>query len=338
MATLANGVPTLHNWAKTLDPTGRTARVVEALNQKNPILQDIPYIEGNLPTGHRDSIRTGLPAVAWRLLNQGVQPTTSTETQVDFQCGLMEAWAEVDCELARLNGNTAAFRAMKAKAFIEAMGQEAAQTLFYGNQGLAGEEFTGFSVFYSSLSGAASDNVISGGGSQSDNTSVWLVGWGEDTIHGVFPQASVAGLMHQDLGEETAETAAGIGQSRLRVYRDQFTWKVGLAVKDWRYAVRICNIDVSNLVGESSNADLIKLMSRSLDRPPEDAGVNLNFYCNRTVFSMLRIQALNKSANALAVIPALDQFGNPIGRGQLTFDGIPIRRCDQILNTEAQIT
>ena len=337
MAVLANGVPTLHNWAKSLDPSGRTARVVEALNQKNPILRDVPYVEGNLPTGHRDSIRTGLPAVAWRLLNQGVAPTTSTEAQVDFQCGLMEAWAEVDTEVAKLNGNSPTFRAMKAKAFIEAMGQEAAQTLFYGNQGLAQEEFTGLTPFYSSLSGSTADNVITGAGSGADNSSVWLIGWGDETIHGIFPLGSMAGLMHQDLGEETAEITAGVGGTRMRVFRDKFTWKMGLVVKDWRYGVRICNIDISNLVAESSAADLIKLMSRALDRPPDDQGVSLVFYCNRTVFSMLRIQALNKSANALAVVPALDQFGNPIGRGELQFDGVPIRRCDQLLTTEAAV-
>ena len=91
-ATLSTAALTLLDWAKRLDPTGKVARVVEMLEQTNEILQDMLWMEGNLPTGHRTTVRTGLPSVAWRLLNGGVTPSKSTTAQIDEQCGMLEAY------------------------------------------------------------------------------------------------------------------------------------------------------------------------------------------------------------------------------------------------------
>ncbi len=35
--------------------------------------------------------------------------------------------------------------------------------------------------------------MIKGGGSGDDNTSVWLVVWGPNTIHGIYPKGSMPG-------------------------------------------------------------------------------------------------------------------------------------------------
>lgn len=336
MATLASNVLTLVDWAKRLDPNGSTSSIAELLNQTNEILDDMLWAEGNLPTGHRLTMRTGLPTVAWRLLNAGVPPSKSTTVQIDEGVGMLEAYSEVDKDLAELNGNLASFRLSEGRAFVEAMNQEMAQTLIYGNKTTAPEEFTGLANRYSALSGTIAQNVISGGGSGSDNTSIWLVGWGEQGVYGIFPKGSRAGLMQEDLGLVTVETANGIGGGRMRAYRDHWQWKCGFAQKDWRYVVRIPNIDVSNLIAESSAADIIKLMSRAMDRIPHFGMCRPVFYMNRTVYSMLRIQALSKSSNVLAVEKGLSQFGTAMT--WMSFLGIPIRRVDQILLTEATVS
>ena len=95
------------------------------------------------------------------------------------------------------------------------------------------------------------------------------------------------------------------------------------------------NINVSNLVNESAAADLIKAMSRALDRVPNMNMGRPAFYMNRTLFSMLRIQALNKSQNALSIEQGLTQFGAPTR--WLSFLGVPLRKVDQLLNTEARV-
>src|SRR5574341_847118 len=118
MATLSVVNPTLLDLAKRSDPNGKIAAIVEILNATNEVLDDMSWQEGNLPTGHRTTVRTGIPAPTWRKLYGGVQPTKSTTAQVTDNCGMLEAYAEVDKALADLNGNTAAFRLSEDIAFI----------------------------------------------------------------------------------------------------------------------------------------------------------------------------------------------------------------------------
>jgi len=291
MATLSSNALTLADWAKRKDPDGKTSSIVELLMQSNEILDDMLWVEGNLPTGHRTTVRTGLPTVAWKLINEGVQPSKSTTAQIDEAVGIMEAWCEVDVDLAMLNGNTAQFRLSEAQAFIEAMNQEMASTLIYGNSSTAPEEFTGLANRYSDSTAGNGQNVLKGGGSGSDNTSIWLVCWGSNTVHGIFPKGSNAGLQHYDHGEVTIQDATGIAGKRLRAFQDQWQWKCGVALKDWRFAVRMCNIDVSDLIANSgSQADVINLMIKAIHRLPSMNMGRCAFYMNRTAFQMLDIQ------------------------------------------------
>ena len=134
MATLSVINPTLADVAKATDPDGKIATIVEILNETNEILDDMVWVEGNLPTGHRTTIRAGLPAPTWRKLYGGVQPNKATNVQVTDTTGMLEAYAEIDKALADLNGNSAAFRMTEDRAHIEGMSQEFSATLFYGNE------------------------------------------------------------------------------------------------------------------------------------------------------------------------------------------------------------
>lgn len=334
MATLASGQLTLADWAKRLDPEGKVEyKIAEILGQTNEILDDAVFTEGNLPTGHRVTIRTGLPAVYWRSLNQGVPRSKSTTAQVDESCGMLEAYSAVDKDLAELNGNTASFRLSEDVAFLEAMNQAQAQTMFYGNPATDPRQYLGLSTRYGAISGAGNaQNIIDAGGTASNNASIWLVVWGENTVFCPFPKGSKAGLISEDDGVLTIYDANG---NPFKAYQTHYQWKNGLVVKDWRYVVRICNINIANLVAESGAADVVKLMSRALDRVPNLSMGRAAFYMNRTLFSMMRIQALNKSQNAISVQEGLTQFGTPTR--WLDFLGVPIRKVDQLLNTEARV-
>ncbi|HMJ02429.1 MAG TPA: hypothetical protein VK506_05780 [Conexibacter sp.] len=329
-AALGTGAPTLLDWAKRLDPTGKVASIVELLAQSNEILQDMVWREGNLPTGHRTTVRTGLPTVAWRLLNGGVTPSKSTTAQIDEQAGMLEAWSEVDVDLLKLNGNTGAFRLSEARAFIEAMNQEMVQTIFYGNSGLAPEEFTGLAPRFSLSTATNGANVIKAGGSGSDNTSIWLVAWGEDTVSGIFPSGSTAGLQHNDYGEVTIEVTAGVAGQRMRAMQERWQWKAGIALKDWRYVVRICNIDISDL-STGSAADLIDAMEQAQETIPNRLGKPV-FYMNRTVKRFLRRQVRTDVSAGGGLT-----FENVMGRPTAMFGDTPIRIVDQLLNTEATV-
>ena len=115
----------------------------------------------------------------------------------------------------------------------------------------------------------------------------------------------------------------------MKAFVDRWQWKAGLAVRDWRYVVRMANIDIGNLTNDTtgSTVKLIEYMSRAIDRLPGVGGVKPAFYMPRGVYSMLKIQAMNKSINSLSLTQGLNQF-------DLSFEGIPIRKTDALLTTE----
>lgn len=342
MATLSNTALTLADWAKRVDPDGNVPVVAELLSQSNEILDDAVFMEGNLPTGHRVVIRTGLPTVYWRALNQGIPNSKSTTAQVDEACGILEARSEVDVALARLNGNTAQFRLSEDAAFLEAMNQAQATTMFYGNPATDPKQYLGLAPRYSDIGVGApanSQNILSAGGSSTDNTSIFLVVWGENTVFCPFPKGTKAGLVHQDLGEQTVYNSDG---TRLQAYATRYEWNNGLVVKDWRYVVRICNISVSDLMGQTGTqaaaaaTNIIKLMARALYRIPNMAMGRPAFYMNRTVHSGLALAAMDKSQYVLKIEQGLTQFGQP--NSWLSFLGVPLRRVDALLNNEAVVS
>lgn len=330
MVTLATNNPTLADVAKGLDPDGAVAQTVEILNQQNEILLDATFIEGNLPTGHRTSIRTGLPQPTWRKLYGGVQPTKSTKTQVTDNCGMLEDYAEVDKALADLNGNTMSFRLSEDKAHIEGINQEVAQTMMYGNEGSAPAEFTGLSPRFNSLAAQNGDNIINAGGTGSDNTSIWLVVWGPNTAHMIYPKGSKAGLAVEDKGQVTIENADGNG-GRMEGYRTHYKWDLGMTVRDWRYVSRICNIDVSDLNTPDNTKKLIDWMIQASERIPAFGMGRAAWYVNRNIREKLRLGILNKTAYNLT-------WETVAGQRVLMFDGIPVRRTDALLNTESVVS
>lgn len=345
MATLPKaGAVTLLDFAKSLDPDGKTSTVVELLNQTNEILTDMMFIEGNLPTGHRTTIRTGLPTAIWRQLYQGVPASKSARAQVDDTCGMLETRAEVDKDIADMNGNTTEFRLSEAQAFLEAMNQAFGLTLWYGNTAVNPERFTGFAPRYSSLSAGNAQNIIDAGGTGSNNTSVWLIVWGKNTVTGIFPKGSKAGITHEDLGLIDAFDPSN---NRYRAYADHWQWKGGISLRDWRYVVRICNINVTDLVAQTGTqlptaaTAIMKLMIRAMARIPAMGMGTAVFYSNRTVKEFLAIAALDKSNTALSIQDAVNQFGQvapgSVNNGTVKFFGIPMRTSDQLLNTEARV-
>jgi hypothetical protein len=340
-ATLGANMQTMADLAKLMGPDNKIARIIEILNQQNEVIDDAVVQEGNLTTGWMGNVRTGLPPVVFRLVNQGVPPSKSTTAQLVEQAGRMEAWSEVDEALAELAPDLGEYRLSQAQPFFESMNQTFTSKLFYGNAGLAPEEFTGLSPRYSTsvqATAASGANIIKAGGVGADNTSIWLINWHPATIFLIYPKGTQAGIQHNDLGLETVESTAGIAGNRLRAYRDQFIWRVGVAVADWRSAVRIANIDVSDLIADTAGTSvkLIEYMSRAIDRIQGPRG-KLAFYAARTPKSILRVQAMNKSTNALSIEQGLNQFGQQIPGGELRFLGIPVRTADGILYTEALV-
>lgn len=349
MATAAQ-YPTLVDVAKRLDPDGRIASIAEVLAKVNPILQDVPMVEGNLPTGHQGTIRTGLPDVAWRLLNYGTFPTKSTTKAVTDACGILEAFSEIDKEVYRLNGANDAFRASEDVAFLEAISQELASTLFYGNAFTAPEEFTGLAVRFSDTGAENGANVIkvSGAAAGTINTSIWLISWGERSVHGIYPKGSMAGLEYQNLGEQTKRDSTG---RLMQVMVSHFIQKFGIHVKDWAGIVRAQMLssqfndplasggtkDPSRSTYTATSAHLTSVMHEMLHTVPlrlRAAGGSFNpvFYCSPMVKAAIDLAAEGKSSSTLTI-------SDVENRGPVTkFMGYPIYECDALIDTEEVVS
>lgn len=333
MSTLSSNNLTLMDIAREFGADGKALTIAEMLTESNAILEDMPFKECNSGMVNLAAVRTGLPKGTWRKLYGGVQPEKSTTKQVQDACGMLETYSEPDKALIDMAPNKATALLNEAKAFVAGLSNEMASTIFYGDKDVP-EKFEGLSSRYNAHSGTndkqVSYNVITGGGTGSDNTSVWMIAWGVNRIYGLYPKGSQAGLQQTDKGEQTVQLPDG---SRYEAYRTHFKWDCGLAVQDWRYAVRICNIDVSDLAdaGKASyaGADLVNLLIEAESRLPYDA-TNVVIYCNKRVSAALNKLAVAKNNLALS-------FQDFAGRKINTFWNMPIKRCNAILNTEAAV-
>ncbi len=330
MAALGVNNPTLLDMVKSLNPDGSIADLAELLTLQNDILLDATVVEGNLTTGHRSSIRTGIGGATWKKLYGYIAPAKGTQAQVVDSCGMLRRYSEIDADLARMSGNVQKFVFNESSAAIEAMNQEMASTLIYGNESLEPEAFTGFAPRYNDQSAENGRNILTSAATPdaTDNTSIWLINWSPQTVFLTFPKGSQAGLKHEDYGEQTATDSNG---ALLQVYRSLFSWDLGLVVKDWRHVVRI-NYDLEDITASGSTGPVLyNLMAQAMRRIPTMSMGRPVFYMNTDSLDAYDLQAMNKSTLAFKSIT--DAQGKVVD----TFRGVPVRRVDAILSTEAGI-
>lgn len=328
MAVLATTNLTLADLAKRRDTNMNIAKITEILNATNEMLEDMPWVAANDGTGHKTTIRSGLPVGTWRLLNYGVMPEKSTTVQVRDGTGMLESYSEVDKALVDMSDDKPAFLLSEAKAFLEGMNQNMASTVIYGDSSVFPERFTGLAPRFNSKTAENGQNIIDAGGTGSNNTSIWLICWDESTVHGIYPKGTTGGLKQEPTRQETLFDAQG---GRYEGYRTHFLWYCGLTVRDWRYIVRIANIDTTLLSATAATGgNLIDLMIQAIELLPNTRIGRAVFYVNRTVRSFLRRQIVNKTNVWL-------NMEEVSGRKVMTFDGIPVKRVDAILNTEARV-
>lgn len=325
--------PTLADLTSRMTQDGKIdAQIVEMLNETNEMLDDITFQEATGVTENITTVRTGLPSVAWRKLNYGVPTGKSKTKQVSDSIGMLEAYAEVDKKLVDINSNKEAFRLSENRAFIEAMNQEFQRALIYGDISKDPAKILGLTPRFSTGNPTKAENainVINAGGTGSNLTSIWLICWSPLTVFCTYPKGLPGGLKDTDLGEVTLDDANG---NHFQGYRSHYEWNVGFVVRDWRYVVRIANIDCDTLKADPGDADckLADLMIDAIETLPNQQMGRPAFYCNRRIRSFLRKQV----RNAKNVNISIDEIA---GRKVTSFDGIPVRRVDALEPGEAKV-
>lgn len=330
MATIGNSYLNLIDTYKGQGRNGDVLPVIEALHTLNPLMQDANVIECNQGAEHISTIRTGLPDVSWGKLYKGIPQSKSTKQQVTDTTGFVEGLSTVDERLLEINKNPAAIRMGEAQSFLESMAQDVQTNFFYSDTETTPERFKGLGARYNTL---ANTQVVSGGGSGADNTSVWFVTWGDRQTSLIYPEGTAAGVNREDKGSQRVLDATG---NPYYAKEELFKQHVGVTVGDWRFNARIANIDVSELL--AGNVDIYalfrkaywKLQGRRTQRIQNGGMVSLGrtvIYANRDVLEALDAQTTN--ANKVELRPSEVQ-----GEEILTYRGLPIRECDGLINAE----
>ena len=343
--------PNIIDVANRLDPEGNIPTIAELMSQCNDFMDYLPMVEANGRTFHEFVFRTSIPAGFWVQYNQGVPYSKSTTARARVSVGTLRDYSQIDQLLAEDSGDPVKFRESEDVAFLEGMAQTLIQTAIYGNPVTNPASFAGFSIFYNTVTAATAAtaaNVLDGGGTGTANTTLWLLGFGENAIHGVYPMGSKVGLHMDDKGSVVPGFDA-VG-NRFEAYTSLFQARMGVVPKDWRYGAAIRNLDVTaaGLAGPApfdlwANLDRLVLKFPKMttktsgvtktDAPNEGAigGVRPVIFVNRTLKHFLHVQAMRNFNVRLT----LDQAQG--GTVQSYRGEIPIAVVDQILNTEAQV-
>ncbi len=319
----------------------RTAEVAEVLRRSAPAVKDAIAVEANRGTTHEHSIRTGLPAVTWGRLYQGIPQSKSTRAMVTDTTGFVEGLSTVDERLLDISPNPAATRMGEAESFIESMTQEAETGIFYHDTVATPEKFKGIAARYNTIAGSAySNQIVDGGGVGSDNTSIFIVTWSENATHLIYPKGTKAGISRMDRGSQRVTDANGYAYY---VKEEEFRWHLGLAVRDWRYNSRVANIDVSDVIAGTKailpllRAAFHKIQGRIRATDMKDPNASTNgrtvMYMNRTIYSALDAELTSPSLNSALRLTPMQLEGEEVE----AYRGIPIRVTDQILNTETRV-
>jgi hypothetical protein len=341
MAIIGNTYPQLIDMHKS----SQEGLVIELLKQNNPILDDAIATPCNMDAVHRHSIRTGYPSATWGKLYKGVKASKSTMQQVDDTTGFLQARSEIDVNLLKIAPDPAKARLVDSQPFLEVMNQEMATGIFYHDTATAPEKFKGlgarFNVYNTSIPDPAKPNianqVIHGGGAGSDNTSIWFVTWADHATSLLYPKQSKAGVQIMDKGEEKVFDA---NNDPYYAKVTMFQWDIGAFVKDFRYNVRVANIDVSDML--AGTVDLWALLRKAYYRMFQVYGIGAlggksAVYMNRQVLEILDAQSTDRAL--LAANPNYTGLGQAQVEGKVvrTYRDIPIRMTDAILNTEALV-
>lgn len=329
MATLNATNLTLDDSFQRRDPDGRIAHIVEILTQRTVVMEDLQMIEGNTKTGHVVTTRTALPGISYRRYNEGIAPTKSRTDQVTESIGKMAGMSKVDVELAALHGDAAAFRASEDDAFLQSFANEVETGFFYNATNTSPEKWQGLAPRFASTTGPGGSQVIKMDASASgnDQASLWLVGHGANTVHGIYPKGEMLGLNPTDGGKQLTRDRDG---NEFWAWVTTWAWNFGVCVKDWRYVVRVANIDMGNIL--STGSALIDAMIRG-QRKIFKPGANLVWYGNRDVITFLELQA-KTAVNTAGPLSYKEIGGQPI----LTFRGVPIKETDALLSTESALS
>ena len=336
MANVGELSLTLNDIRKRQNLDGSIATIVELMEKSDPIMQEIKWQEGNELTGNKTTQRTSLPKAYVRMINKGVPAGKSTTRQVVDTCVMFEGHIDTDLKLLKLQNDPQAYRASEIKAMAAGMTQQIADMIFYGKKE-SGEEFDGFASRYANYGGVLNDAsyqvVNAGGTNDGKQTSMWLVGFGDNAVVGIYPKNSKAGLAIEDCGKTMLEDADG---NRYMGTSSILSFEVGLSVMDPRMVAAVRNIDtktinINNLTAAQKQGIIEKMIIAQRKIRNMTPGLNFAWYVSPTMMTLINLFYSDKNN---VYITRKDAGEMP----EFRVNGIRVLQEDSIVDTENVIT
>jgi len=312
--------------AKRMDGDGSELyRIAEVIAKADESMADAVWIESNRTASHVSSIRETQPSGTLRQINKGVQPTLSQVGQeVDF-IGFIEDMSMVDDRLIRLapNGQKQQVRSDEDIAHLKGLSETASSYFYYGDKAKTPGAFDGLATRRNNLNQEGVYNM--GGNDANSNTSLYLVTWGNDYTHMIYPRGSKIGISKEDFGLQVIADPNNAG-AMLPMWISWFYFDLGVVVRYPRGLSRIVNINPSETL-----TNLRPMFDRLIEAinhaPNRGMDGKLAIYCNEEMFNVFDRLAYD---TAVPNVYSTDAGGVR----QTFFRGIPLRRSDVIANNE----
>ena len=341
MATKGSRYITFRDLQSGRTPAGFVDKdVVDLVTQENPVLQDVLWKQCNKGREDVVTIRSGLPEAVVRAFYEGWKGTKSSKRQVTNVCCRCTTGIEFDWSLYDQDQDKAAFLADEQRAHSGVLGDKVASLLFYGDTAGDPKGINGFAKTfgaYGPTSGAsmvtddkkAAFYCLDGGdsGANQARRSIFIVGWGAKSAHGIYPQGTSAGI---EIGQLTKQFVDDGDGGRLQMGLQEMNWHAGLNIRDFRYCGRIANINVLTDPTADGATDVTKLVRKLVTRV-KATGVTQRMYMCRLVFEAIAEQFEKKTQANAVKYSDLEQKKS----GSLL--GIPVEFCDCMNGDEAAV-
>lgn len=296
-------------------------QIIHTIQDASPLLDQMPFAVCNNGRSNLTKLITKYPAGQLRGFNEGVDSEkTGAKITEDATC-MVSTYSVIDAEILKQNNFSAAFCAQNDAAFQRGLAHAMAERVFQGSRALDPRGIDGLQARYNKVGNGVIDAAGTAANTLSD---IWVINWGLDKVHGIFPEGGAAGLQVFDRGEQDVYDASS---RRYRGFITDYMWNFGIAVEDPMQVVRIANVDNTALESNPSAVNLYQLLIKAIESLPQDPGAQCAIYMNNTCRTALRLQILAMNNVDL-------QYETVAERKVQVFSGIPVHRLPtEILGT-----
>lgn len=333
------GDSTMMSWAQERalrDRKNRPARIVPILKKFTPLIEDMPVFPCNAENVHDTVWEHAIPGDSWGVLNRGTPVSEGDTTTVTDTCANIAREASIDQRILAKSSNPAHTKLVRSRRYFMSIAQQQERNFFLGNRNTTPDGVHGLAPRYGTISGNPfSNQIVDGGGTGTDNASIWLVGWGEEGVHGIYPESSdEVGIKHTPRGVHPKTDSTG----RFWTEDDSYGLDTGLAVAHPCAVVRICNIDRSllNFAATGSSANLLRLLRTAYHRATAFASIGDLKWCiymDGQVFEFLDHHAQEANTNTFLSY----RESGPNQPLMLTYREMRVRKADMLRPDEARV-